>query len=67
MPTILNEDLEWEWMFGDLSEDRITDIAKTQFPSDQMTACTIRKDFKEQLEPTMPFVNEDLLMIESVL
>lgn len=67
MPTILNEDLAWEWMFGNLSEERITEIGRTQFPSNQMTACTIAKDFKEQLEPAKPFVYEDLPMIESVL
>jgi putative SOS response-associated peptidase YedK len=30
MPTILNEDLAWEWLFGNLSEERITEIAITQ-------------------------------------
>lgn len=67
MPTILNEDLAWEWLFEPMSEERITEVGTTQFPSDQMTACTIAKDFKEQLEPAKPFVYEDLPMIESVL
>ncbi|MCA6441245.1 MAG: SOS response-associated peptidase family protein [Chitinophagaceae bacterium] len=67
MPSILNEDLAWEWMFEPLTESRITEISGTQFPSDQMTACTIAKDFKEQLDPAKPFLYEDLPMIESVL
>lgn len=67
MPTILIEDLAYEWIFEPMSEDRITEVGTTQFPSDQMTACTIAKDFKEQLEPAKPFVYEDLPMIESVL
>nr|WP_294991438.1 SOS response-associated peptidase family protein [uncultured Sediminibacterium sp.] len=67
MPTILNEGLAWEWLFGDLSEERITEIGITQFPSEQMTACTILKNFKEEVEPARPFVYEDLPMIESVL
>jgi hypothetical protein len=67
MPAILNEDLAWEWMFGNLSEERITETGRTQFPLEQMTACTIAKDFKDQLEPAKPFVYEDLPMIESVL
>ena len=67
MPTILNEDLAWEWLFEPISEDRITEIAASQFPSEQMQACTIAKDFKEQLEPAKPFIYEDLPMIESVL
>lgn len=67
MPTILNEDLAYEWLFEPMSEERITEVGTTQFPSDQMTACTIAKDFKEQLEPAKPFVYQDLPMIESVL
>ncbi|MES2328181.1 MAG: SOS response-associated peptidase family protein [Bacteroidota bacterium] len=67
MPTILNEDLAWEWLFNPISEERITEIAATQFPSERMQACTIAKDFKEQLEPAKPFIYEDLPMIESVL
>ncbi|MFW2475342.1 MAG: SOS response-associated peptidase family protein, partial [Sediminibacterium sp.] len=67
MPTILNEDLGWEWLFGELSEERITEIAKTQLLSEQMIACTISKNFKEEMEPAKPFVYEDLPMIESVL
>jgi putative SOS response-associated peptidase YedK len=64
MPTILNEDLAWEWMFGNLSEDRITELATTQFPSNQMQACTIAKNFREQLEPTKEFAYEDLPALE---
>jgi putative SOS response-associated peptidase YedK len=63
MPTILNEDLAWEWMFGDLSEERITEIGKTQFPSEQMTAYTIAKDFKTALEP-MKMVEWEELVLE---
>ncbi len=67
MPTILNEDLAWEWMFEPMSEKRITEVGTTVYPSDAFTACTIAKNFKEELEPAKPFVYEDLPMIESVL
>ena len=67
MPVILNEDLAWEWLFEPMSEQQITEVGTTQFPSELMTACTIAKDFKEQLEPAKAFVYEDLGMIESVL
>ena len=56
MPTILTEDLAWEWMFGDLSEDRILEIAKYQFPANQMEACTLPKDFLRAEDPTAPFI-----------
>ena len=65
MPTILNEDLAYEWLFGDLSEERISEIAKTQFPSEEMQACTIAKDFRESIEPTKEFIYNDLTMIVS--
>ena len=64
MPTILNEDLAYEWMFGDLSEDRILKIAATQYPSDEMQACSIAKDFREALEPAKEFIYEDLPALE---
>lgn len=55
MPTILTEELAWEWMFGDLSEERITEIAKTQFPANRIEVYTIAKDFRESVSPTAPF------------
>lgn len=64
MPTILNEDLGYQWMFDNLTEDRIIEIGRTQFPSEQMEACTIAKDFRDQLDPAKPFQYEDLPAIE---
>jgi putative SOS response-associated peptidase YedK len=64
MPTILNEDLAYEWLFGNLNENRIVEIAKTQYPADEMQACTIAKDFREVLEPAKPFEYEDLPALE---
>lgn len=60
MPTILTEDLAWEWLLGDLTEARITEIARFQYPAAEMEAYTIAKDFREALEPAAPFVYEDL-------
>lgn len=68
MPTILNEELAFEWMLDrKLLEERVTEIAKTQYPSEEFTACTIAKDFKTALDPSLPFIYEDMPMIESVL
>jgi putative SOS response-associated peptidase YedK len=64
MPTILNEDLAYEWLFGNLDEKSIDKIAKTQYPSEEMEACSIAKDFREVLEPTKPFEYEDLPVLE---
>lgn len=54
MPTVLTEDLAYEWMFGDLSEKRITEIATYQIPSEEMEAWTISKKFREETNPTAP-------------
>ena len=64
MPTILNEDLAWEWLLGDLEEKRISEIAQTQIPSNHLEVCTISKDFREALEPAEPFQYEDLPALE---
>ncbi|MGN6265437.1 MAG: SOS response-associated peptidase [Ginsengibacter sp.] len=64
MPTILNDDLAWEWMFGDLDENRILEIAATQYPASEMEACTIAKDFREALEPAKEFQYEDVPALE---
>ncbi len=55
MPTILNEDLAYEWMFGKLDQKRILEIAATQFPAEEMFAYPIAKDFLESIEPTKQF------------
>ncbi|MBL7750017.1 MAG: SOS response-associated peptidase family protein, partial [Chitinophagaceae bacterium] len=60
MPAILSEDLAWEWLFGNLDEKRITDIAMTPFPAEQMEAYTIAKDFRDSLEPTKRVEYEEL-------
>ncbi len=64
MPTILNEDLAYEWLLGNLDEQRILEIASTQYPAEEMQACTIAKDFREVLEPAKAFEYEDVPALE---
>ncbi len=64
MPAILNEDLAYEWIFGNLDEKRILEIAATQYPTEEMQACTIAKDFREVLEPAKVFEYEDVPALE---
>ncbi len=64
MPTILTEDLAKEWMCEDLDEQRIQEIATYQIPSDKMEAHTIRKDFREALNPVDEFKYELLPQLE---
>lgn len=64
MPTILTEDLAWEWLFGNLSEERITEIGKFQIPSKAMEACTIIKEFREAPDPNKEHEYEGLQPID---
>jgi putative SOS response-associated peptidase YedK len=66
MPTILTEDLAWEWLFGNPNEERISEIARYQFPTEKMEAFTISKDFRTALEPAKPFAYQDLPGLESM-
>lgn len=52
MPTILNDDLAYEWLFGDIDEKRITELATTQFPYKDMYAYSLAKDFTSSINPT---------------
>ena len=61
MPTILDEDLSYEWMFGKLSKERIMEIAKQKFPAEKMWGYTVDKNFKLAVDPTTPFDYGDLV------
>lgn len=58
MPSILSDDLAWEWMMtkpvdGKLTpamEARLSEIALTQIPSRLMEVCTIDRDYRLSLE-----------------
>ena len=52
MPVVLTDELKGEWLQKDLSEKRIKEIATFQYPSKDMEAWTIRKDFRERTNPT---------------
>ena len=47
MPTILTKELAEEWIRDGLSQERITEIARYQYPAEQMNAYTVPKDFQE--------------------
>jgi putative SOS response-associated peptidase YedK len=52
MPTILTEELAYEWLFGDLDKKRIMEIASYQYPSEQMIAWPVDKYFDRSDDPT---------------
>jgi putative SOS response-associated peptidase YedK len=60
MPTILPEELAFEWIQGDLSEQRIKELAAYQLSSDEMIAWSIDKNFRTSPEPEKEYVYENL-------
>jgi putative SOS response-associated peptidase YedK len=65
MPTILNEALAYEWLFENLPEYRIKEIASFQYESTDMIAHTIPKDFRTVEDPTVNFEYNDLPKLET--
>lgn len=58
MPTILTEDLAWEWLMEKPGEERLQLIARTQIPSRLLEYCTIDPDYRKALEATPRDFNE---------
>lgn len=60
MPTMLTDDLAWEWLFGKLDEQRILEIASFQIPWNELSYYTLKKDFLNSFDPTAKFEYPDL-------
>ncbi|GAB2841415.1 hypothetical protein GCM10027043_51110 [Ferruginibacter profundus] len=67
MPTILPEELAYEWIMDDLTEDRIKELAAYQLPSEQLAAYSIAKEFKILEDPTVEYEYEDLPALDIAL
>jgi len=52
MPSILTEDLAWEWLMEKPSEERLSQIARTQIPSGLLEFCTVDRNYRTTLEAT---------------
>lgn len=50
-PTMLTDDLAWEWVFGDLDEKRIQEIASYQIPYEQLDYYTLDRGFLNSVDP----------------
>ena len=61
MPTFLTKDLAEEWIQGGLSEQRIIEIATTQYPADKMEAYSIPQDFQQLANPKEPKTYPELV------
>lgn len=64
MPTMLTDELAWEWMFGNLDEKRINEIARWQIPWQDLRYYTLAKDFLNSTEPLAEFIYPELPPLE---
>jgi putative SOS response-associated peptidase YedK len=64
MPSILTDDLAWEWLMEKPSEERLSQIARTQIPSRLLDFCTIDRNYRTTLEAT-PLEYPDLAPINT--
>lgn len=60
MPTILSKENAERWLFEELTETQITELATHQYERNEMAAYTIRKDFRQLGDPTEAFEYEEL-------
>ncbi|MGK6342473.1 SOS response-associated peptidase [Chryseobacterium sp. DT-3] len=60
MPTMLPDELAWEWMMEDLTEQRITEIATYQIKAANMDAYTVEKEFRTTENPSKAFVYSEV-------
>lgn len=59
-PTILTDDLAWEWLFGERTEKRIKEIATYQHPYQDMRYYTLAKDFLNSTDPLKQYYYPEL-------
>ena len=62
-PTILTDDLAFEWMFSKPDEKRITEIATFQLPWQEFSWYTLAKDFLSSNDPLKEFKYANLAPI----
>jgi len=59
-PTILTDDLAWEWMFMKSNEKRITEIATYQMPWEKFKWYTLAKNFLDSTDPLKEYHHQNL-------
>lgn len=59
-PTMLSDDLAYEWVFGNLKEQDIQQIASWQMPYEELTYYTLAKDFLNSNDPLKKYFYHDL-------
>jgi putative SOS response-associated peptidase YedK len=60
MPTMLTDDLAFDWMFKPMTENEITELARWQIPYEELSYYTLKKDFLNSMDPLQPHYYPEL-------
>ena len=60
MPTMLNDDLAFEWLFQPMDEKKVSEVARWQIPWEDLSYYTLAKDFLNSTDPLKEFYYPDL-------
>lgn len=60
MPTMLTDDLAYDWLFKPMNEKEISELAQWQVPWEQLSYYTLAKDFLNSIDPLKQYHYPDL-------
>jgi putative SOS response-associated peptidase YedK len=60
MPTMLTDDLAFDWLFKPMNEKEITALAQWQIPYQDLSYYTLKKDFLNSTDPLQPHYYKEL-------
>lgn len=64
MPTMLTDELAFDWMFKPMNEQEITALAQWQIPYQDLNYYTLKKDFLNLTDPLQPHFYPDLPLLD---
>lgn len=64
MPTMLTDELAFDWMFKPMNEQEITALAQWQIPYQDLNYYTLKKDFLNSTDPLQPHFYPDLPLLD---
>lgn len=60
MPTMLTDELAFDWLFKRMNEKEISELAQWQIPWEELSYYTLAKDFLNSTDPLKEYVYQDL-------
>jgi putative SOS response-associated peptidase YedK len=64
MPTMLTDELAFDWLFKPMNEKEISELAQWQIPYSQLSYYTLKKDFLNSLDSLQPHYYSDLAPLD---